>query len=200
MQPSHWPAPTEFQSTPPVSGKRCPVAGCPACRSTRFNPRLPFPGSDAPRAWVQYLQNKLFQSTPPVSGKRCPRREGFSVKQRLVSIHASRFREAMPYRVIDPPRVGRFQSTPPVSGKRCAGAEIDVPDDSAVSIHASRFREAMRGVTVPLAATDPVSIHASRFREAMRSRWCIGTAAPSSFQSTPPVSGKRCLLETPISR
>ncbi len=62
----------------------------------------------------------------------------------FVSIHASRFREAMPL------------------GRRL------VRINGGVSIHASRFREAMPGAATDALVLGPVSIHASRFREAMR--------------------------------
>ena len=109
----------QFQSTPPVSGRRCYRED-----EKRHSPRS-------------------FQSTPPVSGRRC-------VTQHLpgrgidVSIHAPRFREAMPEGVRRNRLSVLFQSTPPVSGRRCIKS---VPADVAgifVSIHAPRFREAMR--------------------------------------------------------
>ena len=85
---------TLFQSTPPVSGRRCAQSRTSRAGKRSFNPRLPFPGGDADD-----------QIT------------GLDVKP--VSIHASRFREAMRgYRRV------RFWF-------------------KQVSIHASRFREAM---------------------------------------------------------
>jgi len=113
---------TEFQSTPPVAGRRCPCGG-----------RL---------AWPEVS----FQSTPPVAGRRCgaavyathpttvsihaPRcREAMpapvapTVEQRKVSIHAPRCREAMRPEAGDVvAEFGEFQSTPPVAGRRCRTA------------------------------------------------------------------------------
>jgi len=83
-----------FQSTPPVSGRRCAeeVSASRGCRG--FNPRPPFPGGDA-----------------------LPKGRNWQDVQ--VSIHAPRFREAM------------------------LGAISRIGTILKVSIHAPRFREAM---------------------------------------------------------
>ena len=119
-----------------------------------------------PGSWSMAPVIKLFQSTPPVSGRRCP---------------------AVPHWR---PQRHRFQSTPPVSGRRCA----------------RWFRSARRAPRFnprpPFPGGDAcrsirradwcrVSIHAPRFREAMRLRW-FSDGIPHMFQSTPPVSGRRC--------
>ena len=62
-----------FQSTPPVSGRRCHDWVC---------------------AWALLGE---FQSTPPVSGRRCQRTASCNAGPDRVSIHAPRFREAMPH-------------------------------------------------------------------------------------------------------
>ena len=64
--------------------------------------------------------------------------------QIMVSIHAPRFREAMPLTGCPTVHVTcGFQSTPPVSGRRCPqGAQV-ADRHHHVSIHAPRFREAM---------------------------------------------------------
>ena len=64
--------------------------------------------------------------------------------------------------------------------------------DRGVSIHAPRFREAMRGVVGRIDLVQAVSIHAPRFREAMPTKQRNQSGA-SVFQSTPPVSGRRCV-------
>ena len=139
-----------FQSTPPVSGRRCLWAVVMDQLHDSFNPRPPFPGGDA---------------TPPK----------LSAEFYEVSIHAPRFREAMPAsaRRYDSPSM--FQSTPPVSGRRC---------------HETHFAQVV---------VHDVSIHAPRFREAMRLSRVVRLTA-SLFQSTPPVSGRRCvgvIVKTP---
>ena len=155
-----------FQSTPPVSRRRCGVS--------------PPTVND----WVK------FQSTPPVSRRRC-------VAQRIptgtfgVSIHASCFQKAMHFVAI---------TDLPVYG---------------VSIHASCFQKAMPLALATAIAIPAVSIHASCFQKAMRRiyAWqtsincfnprllfpegdaCTSPSCPCrsySFQSTPPVSRRRC--------
>ena len=118
--------------------------GTPQAGSMGFNPRLPLPGGDA------------FPWRTP--GPAC-----------LVSIHASRCREAMlqPFDAINANLL--FQSTPPVAGRRCRIALGQHQGDVPVSIHASRCREAMP-VIVPRTTSLP------------------------AFQSTPPVAGRRCIL------
>jgi len=86
----------EFQSTPPVSGRRCAAEMAGSHGSVGFNPRPPFPGGDA--ATVKANKNQVI----------------------FVSIHAPRFREAMP------------------------GLDVCNNRLNKVSIHAPRFREAMR--------------------------------------------------------
>ena len=163
-----------------------------ACqRPSCFNPRLPFPGGDACRRTQRSFGPARFNPRLPFPGgdaqghSRCERR-------RVVSIHASRFREAMRSRT-----------------SRSLGFCV-------VSIHASRFREAMPcTASQRRAMRAKVSIHASRFREAMPlldrspcagdrcfnprlpfpggdAERCKGARRHHPFQSTPPVSGRRC--------
>ena len=134
---------------------------------------------------------------------------------RRVSIHAPRFREAMISRMLRewcegsfnprPPFPGgdggpispecprtAFQSTPPVSGRRWQHP-TPARSSTRVSIHAPRFREAMARV---LAA---ITGRALRFNprppfpggDALSG---INFMRPMVFQSTPPVSGRRCHL------
>ena len=81
-----------FQSTPPVSGRRCLAAKTRATRPCCFNPRPPFPGGDA--------------------------RAGNAIAAGAgVSIHAPRFREAMPGRAIAACRPScSFNPRPPFPG------------------------------------------------------------------------------------
>ena len=61
-----------FQSTPPVAGRRCdqnPRPGHPV--RGRFNPRLPLLGGDAAARASPSPAHRQFQSTPPVAGRRC---------------------------------------------------------------------------------------------------------------------------------
>ena len=116
LQTAHF---MEFQSTPPVAGRRCSAATVQVTSSKSFNPRLPLLGGDAAdgqrdtaartvsihasRCWEAMRQHPLcacafgwFQSTPPVAGRRC---------QSLITQGLEKF---------------EFQSTPPVAGRRCA--------------------------------------------------------------------------------
>jgi len=131
-----------FQSTPPVSGRRCRGQARRAVFKTCFNPRPPFPGGDA----LRYGACKCLST---------------------VSIHAPRFREAM--RCVSWRKrhcVHRFNPRPPFPGgdarygwsiAKSSGSfnpRPPFPGGDAidgrharrlliVSIHAPRFREAM---------------------------------------------------------
>jgi len=110
-----------FQSTPPVSGRRCDeekTQGQPDQIVSIHAPR--FREAMQPDHHRRQILRR-FQSTPPVSGRRCTLNDANAIRQLLVSIHAPRFREAMP-----------------MGGNRLLPY-------STVSIHAPRFREAMRG-------------------------------------------------------
>ena len=156
-----------------------------------FNPRSPFPGSDAgvhpgaafglavsihaPRfqgamrqreqSMIQQLQ---FQSTLPVSRERCTDSPRFR-NDTLVSIHAPRFQGAMLLRFYSKRGFAMFQSTLPVSRERCACGSSGRGALWPVSIHAPRFQGAMRG-----------ALH--------------GDTGATLFQSTLPVSRERCLV------
>ena len=133
---------------------------------TSFNPRPPFPGGDAPCTRWPHAQPGWFQSTPPVSGRRC-------------GTHGA------------PPRFGDcFNPRPPFPGGDAAARNFS-GYEALVSIHAPRFREAMLHLDLRAHQRTAVSIHAPRFREAMR-RLNSPRKKPNSFQSTPPVSGRRC--------
>jgi len=159
----------EFQSTPPVSGRRC--------------------GAEKPEMLIYALGK--FQSTPPVSGRRCIVNGGGRAAGRQVSIHAPRFREAMLVMCWYSLSTSMFQSTPPVSGRRCASTTLPWPTPSCFNprppfpggdaagrkrfLYASfcfNPRPPFPGGDALLidlfeVLTD-VSIHAPRFREAMR--------------------------------
>lgn len=64
-------------------------------RSERFNPRSPFPGSDAFMVLLSFGRVVKFQSTLPVSEERCDIERCVGVGNDKVSIHAPRFRGAM---------------------------------------------------------------------------------------------------------
>ena len=137
-----------FQSTPPVAGRRCQTIDAPAwqyllfqstpvvCRQyikhrRSFNPRLPLPGGDAEKN--DHRDNgRQFQSTPPVAGRRCAG-EGFAMPDHIVSIHASRCREAMQRFFRSMKDDFLFQSTPPVAGRRCE-------QTSHCCFHTSKFQ------------------------------------------------------------
>ena len=133
----------EFQSTPPVAGRRCQLARRVACIAGGFNPRLPLPGGDATRA--------ISSSTWMV-----------------VSIHASRCREAMPSLSARQSGFYPFQSTPPVAGRRCRFRSVARPSRTCFNPR------------LPLPGGDACATAPAR-------RSC------RLFQSTPPVAGRRCL-------
>ena len=188
--------------------------GAPSCLPC-FNPRSPFPGSDAPEVVI-------------------------FITPLTVSIHAPRFRGAMPCLACWSPPTMKFQSTLPVSGERCNGRPCHRPrvncsfnprspfpgsdasivftfdDGYAVSIHAPRFRGAMQLEATLPAYSSEVSIHAPRFRGAMPktaiskpsasrsfnprspfpgsdAKQRAGSVVMRWFQSTLPVSGERCI-------
>ncbi len=111
--------------------------------TSSFNPRLPFPGGDAAGFWPVGASDEGFNPRLPFPGGDALNQSQATELKRGVSIHASRFREAMPLDV---------------------ARHTDV---NPVSIHASRFREAMPERAVDACQARLVSIHASRFREAM---------------------------------
>jgi len=84
-----------------------------------------------------------------------------------------------------------FNPRPPFPGGDALPVVMDMPLQHMVSIHAPRFREAMLEIDTDAGRVGAVSIHAPRFREAMH--WPQATVTRrSTFQSTPPVSGRRC--------
>ena len=181
-----------FQSTPPVSGRRC-------ARSM---------SGQSAATW--------FQSTPPVSGRRCaegdlqnllahvavsihaPRfREAMHASRpgerlpRPVSIHAPRFREAMQnLSMFFKAHCQSFNPRPPFPGGDAAKL-ASVPILIRVSIHAPRFREAMPSSYVRKLASQCFNPRPPfPGGDAVRMMRCADSLP--SFQSTPPVSGRRC--------
>ena len=202
-----------FQSTPPVSGRRCLAAQADKNQPGGFNPRPPFPGGDA-SARHRNKQESIVSIHAPRFREAMHVDAVFVDRHADVSIHAPRFREAMPDFFKHPANIGEFQSTPPVSGRRCSitfgrghrstrfNPRPPFPGGDAagerylcgvidVSIHAPRFREAMPAELINNYARCDVSIHAPRFREAMLPQ-IARRLAERWFQSTPPVSGRRC--------
>ena len=191
MRLNLWPF-SKFQSTPPVSRRRCGVFWVEQIVFSGFNPRLLFPEGDASHF-----------SSPGWLG--------------IVSIHASCFQKAMRGCCAGWPTRCRFQSTPPVSRRRCQIRYRQQREIRPVSIHASCFQKAMRGSQARSELGRVVSIHASCFQKAMPaldaySDCCRGVSIHAScfqkamrvilgkpshqdvFQSTPPVSRRRCIL------
>ena len=204
-----------FQSTPPVSGRRCAswtgqtdmpldvsihaprfreaMLACDSIKPIRiivsihaprfreamhrhilqhglqssFNPRPPFPGGDAAESAIGFDKLCCFNPRPPFPGG-----DALALPARSISTWT-------------------FQSTPPVSGRRCMqfhggflwkdcfNPRPPFPGGDAQVIPAS-------------VAIFVVSIHAPRFREAMHDLLSLA-ADVQLFQSTPPVSGRRCL-------
>ena len=157
----------EFQSTPPVSGRRCLAPAAIRIAKSSFNPRPPFPGGDADEGVEGRGQLQGFNPRPPFPGGDAPFC-GHEDVEIDVSIHAPRFREAMRLATRrGAHQQGQFQSTPPVSGRRCQDRRRRRP------IHYGfNPRPPFPGGD---ALVDPVylpdgrivSIHAPRFREAM---------------------------------
>ena len=83
-----------FQSTPPVAGRRWQWSEGSPRRVCRFNPRLPLLGGDGVACHAALVAYAMFQSTPPVAGRRWAE-------------SATVF-----------PALPLFQSTPPVAGRR----------------------------------------------------------------------------------
>ena len=141
---------------------------------------------------LAFQQFELFQSTPPVAGRRCNPfaggMPGGDVFQSTPPVAGRRCSSAMLALIVP----ARFQSTPPVAGRRCDGRDALPFSCSTVSIHASRCREAMLARDVMARRQAGVSIHASRCREAMHLD-DVQALAYISFQSTPPVAGRRCV-------
>jgi len=133
-----------FNPRPPFPGgdaRRRPAA---RRRLASFNPRPPFPGGDACLSARRTRRNTCFNPRPPFPGGDAERRV-IGHAEMIVSIHAPRFREAMPLAascILFASNL--FQSTPPVSGRRCALVLNQTTLPTIVSIHAPRFREAMR--------------------------------------------------------
>ncbi len=157
-----------FQSTPPVSGRRCLSDLIRYGSTWTVSIHAPRFREAMPREFLSMMSDVWFQSTPPVSGRRCPplakpNRPAQSF-QSTPPVSGRRCKTAPTSTTCTP----KFQSTPPVSGRRCLG-KTTLNDDrfTIVSIHAPRFREAMRVAE-------------------------IARAIEPMFQSTPPVSGRRC--------
>jgi len=157
-----------FQSTPPVSGRRCHLDQRCGIVGQCFNPRPPFPGGDAGRGLVPATATACFNPRPPFPGGDAFHADG------ALANHLC-FNPRPPFPGGDAfscagkrQRMVRFNPRPPFPGGD------------------ARYRRR-------LARRFPVSIHAPRFREAMLGKGAADAAAPLRFQSTPPVSGRRCL-------
>ncbi len=155
-----------FQSTPPVSGRRCQQAPAIGGAQGWFQSTPPVSGRRCRRFFMAITTAILFQSTPPVSGRRCVAGDAITI-------------DYTP-----------FQSTPPVSGRRCPGSRKPIPRSQCFNPRPP-FPGGDALVQSAQLADGHVSIHAPRFREAMP--WFdVQSTSIASFQSTPPVSGRRC--------
>ena len=160
----------KFQSTLPVSRERCflPVAVEPIHRS--FNPRSPFPGSDA-----QPLKTSQRRTT--------------------VSIHAPRFQGAM-QRMHRFNAMGRISFNPrsPFPGSD-ASRRPPVAGIHVCFNPRSPFPGSDAGASKGLSFAVDVSIHAPRFQGAMQQQ-ADKSRRNREFQSTLPVSRERCPCRT----
>ncbi len=84
-----------FQSTPPVSRRRCAECRFDGAAVSGFNPRPPFPGGDAKTVHVIPQSNKSFNPRPPFPGGDALAEVVEGSIANPVSIHAPRFQEAM---------------------------------------------------------------------------------------------------------
>ena len=155
-----------FQSTPPVSRRRCSLSSGAIVLDNGFNPRLLFPEGDAggvaEKGWSfgGFNPRLLFPEGDAWEHIFC-------WWDAPVSIHASCFQKAMLNLHVENSVFDRFQSTPPVSRRRCRHGRCAAQCDVAVSIHASCFQKAMRPVVNSKSINAAVSIHASCFQKAM---------------------------------
>ena len=147
----------KFQSTPPVSRRRCRRRSVLCCPSARFNPRLLFPEGDAYGVFSGDDPGTLFQSTPPVSRRRCL----------LKKPH--------------PASSAAFQSTPPVSRRRCLRCWRS-PQCGQGFNPRLLFPEGDAGCQLGDEAVLHVSIHASCFQRrclaSVRMRACLSSFNP----------------------
>ena len=179
-----------FQSTPPVAGRRCLRSFKIDAASRRFNPRLPLPGGDAVcQTFASCLPASFNPRLPLPGGDASGDRPSFC--RSVVSIHASRCREAMQARSFDAFVRRLFQSTPPVAGRRCRSLAPTIRTATTFQSTPPVAGRRCPSNTASRLAAVVVSIHASRCREAMRAI-CIYQAIGYGFQSTPPVAGRRC--------
>ena len=165
------PAPTLFQSAPPVAGGRCALLPPFACalsllvsiRAPRCRGAMPHPVAHIKRG-------------RPVS-IRAPRCRGamhigamLDNADSLVSIRAPRCRGAMQPPVVTQALSARFQSAPPVAGGRCLADRRIPAAGQGVSIRAPRCRGAMPMTRRAASYVTLVSIRAPRCRGAMPRR------------------------------
>jgi len=182
----------KFQSTPPVSGRRCSGRLAGSAQYSRFQSTPPVSGRRCPWVLAKTDDSLRFQSTPPVSGRRCP------LLPTLITSEVNCFNPRPPFPGGDaafwPRREhghSRFNPRPPFPGGdacHCDGC----CSWKEVSIHAPRFREAMPAIAMVVAvgrrfqSTPPVSGRRCKITlNKLIARCCM-------FQSTPPVSGRRC--------
>ncbi len=158
---------TQFQSTPPVAGRRCLGRSSVHSANGGFNPRLPLLGGDARRLGGKLLDiafvsihasrcweamrsaMRLMRRTVTSFNPRLPLLGGDALKgwqmryYTLVSIHASRCWEAMPgYRRLQSLYRLCFNPRLPLLGGDATDSGFS-EEDKNVSIHASRCWEAM---------------------------------------------------------
>ena len=206
-----------FQSTLPVSGERCFVPGFRHFGSLMFQSTLPVSGERCLTGRISAPNLSAFQSTLPVSGERCLPDTIASPPPKIVSIHAPRFRGAMPASFLASPgrdvcfnprspfpgsdalrprnsqrRRSRFQSTLPVSGERCPAAAPRRWQHP----HGFNPRSPFPGSDAGLQISPVKSSHSfnprSPFPGSDASLPTNNQSNFAEFQSTLPVSGERC--------
>ena len=186
----------EFQSTPPVSGRRCLAPAAIRIAKSSFNPRPPFPGGDAGARRNRRIRLRLVSIHAPRFREAMRTKVSKAGASSRVSIHAPRFREAMPHSAAMKTSRSTFQSTPPVSGRRCDWLRGEARINKASFNPRPPFPGGDAKTEDDVDPFTTVSIHAPRFREAMP--WSIRSICQMAglFQSTPPVSGRRCPYES----
>ena len=159
----------EFQSTPAITGGRC--HGLPAHPrvTCRFNPRPPLLAGDASRWLTLAASSCCFNPRPPLLAGDAHAAALFWYEPREVSIHARHYWRAM-QRVSSQngDLVDRFNPRPPL-----------LAGDAALP--------------GPAGCCQSVSIHARHYWRAMPI-WPSPSTSSSLFQSTPAITGGRCVV------
>ena len=159
--------PTEFQSTPAITGGRAADDQYQRIPSHRFNPRPPLLAGEPPATSATAATSACFNPRPPLLA-------GEPLQGRPIDSRARRFNPRPPLLAGEPFTVGIIRRPP------------------CVSIHARHYWRASRGVLLLIHVLPPVSIHARHY---WRASLAHPQRQPEDlqFQSTPAITGGRAL-------